>query len=152
MYDIYDDCPRTAEWLRRSGKSQRWLLKYLRSKMNSNTMHLVNDELRQLSGGYDWSCGGMDAMVTYLSRADVKRALHLGESGQSRFSYDTSGPASITLYPKLVKKVIFVFNFEESVSVNVNVFDWKFVCVCVCVCVYVLVPPLPSPLTYTFRI
>lgn len=33
VYDIYDNCAQTAEWLRRSGKDMRWLIQYLRSKV-----------------------------------------------------------------------------------------------------------------------
>merc|ERR1712166_499223 len=63
VYDIYDNCPQTAEWLKQSGKSMRWLLNYLRSKMNTQTSQAeVDRELKALGGGYEWSCGGIMAM------------------------------------------------------------------------------------------
>ena len=37
VYDIYDNCPQTAEWLKRTGKSMRWLINNLRSKMYGGT-------------------------------------------------------------------------------------------------------------------
>merc|ERR1711871_1748397 len=98
VYDIYDNCNQTDAWLQRTGKSMRWLRQYLRNKMSSNAPRSqVDAELRELGGGYDWHCGSMDKMVDYLQRDDVRAALHLDAPGQSRFGYDSSGPASITL-------------------------------------------------------
>lgn len=115
-YFIYDNCPRTEEWLARSGKTMTWLRTYLRNQMN--TGNYSNDELLQLGGGYDWSCGGMDAEDAFLDRADVMKALHLNNSLSSRFSYDTSGPASITLYPELAKKLrILIYNGDADACV-----------------------------------
>lgn len=93
----------------------RWLISYLRGKMNSNSMKDAHAELRELSGGYDWSCGGMDAMVTFFNRADVRKALHLGKPGMSTFDYDASGPASITLYPELITKLrVLIYNGDAD--------------------------------------
>lgn len=36
IYDIYDNCPATDLWLKKSGKSMRWLKNHLRSQMDSN--------------------------------------------------------------------------------------------------------------------
>ena len=57
------------------------------------------------AGGYPWSCGGEDAIASYLNRTDVQKALHISNPGQSRFSYRSSGPASITLHPELASKL-----------------------------------------------
>ena len=35
VYDIYDNCPATAQWLESSGKTMRWLINYLRDNMNN---------------------------------------------------------------------------------------------------------------------
>jgi len=120
VYDIYDNCPQTEEWLKRSGKSMRWLTNYLRDQMSTSVK--LNAEassyLHQLGGGYDWSCGGLDSMETYFQRTDVQQALHLEAPLQSRFDYSTSGPASITLYPKLVKKLrILIYNGDADACV-----------------------------------
>tara|TARA_B110000208_G_scaffold17602_1_gene21131 strand:- start:1502 stop:2782 length:1281 start_codon:yes stop_codon:yes gene_type:complete len=131
VYDIYDNCPNTNEWLRRSGKTMRYLLKALRAPMstrgvNTNTaeeggaapsksMQQTRSDLLALSGGYDWSCDGLDAMATFFRRDDVQKAMHLGKPGRSRFEYRSSGPASITLYPSLVKKLrILIYNGDSD--------------------------------------
>ena len=57
------------------------------------------------AGGYPWSCGGEGAIADYLNRTDVQKALHISNPGQSRFSYRSSGPASITLHPELASKL-----------------------------------------------
>ena len=110
VYNIYDNCPRTAKFLRETGKSMRWLRKQLRAEMNSRN----SSELGAM-GGYDWSCGGMDKANDYLTSADVRKALHLQEPGQSEFGYRRSGPASITLYPELIKKLrILIYNGDAD--------------------------------------
>ena len=103
MYNIYDDCPQTNEWLKRSGKSMRWLLNFLREKMN--TGESPHAELAALAGGYEWSCGGIAALGQYMRQPAVQQALHLAGHKGSEFNYRSSGPASITLYPKLVDKL-----------------------------------------------
>merc|ERR1712187_51414 len=75
-------------------------------------------KLMNMSGGYPWSCGGPYVAGAYLTRSDVRKALHLDafNPGASRFSYETSGPASITLYPDLVKKLrIMIYNADACV-------------------------------------
>ncbi len=67
------------------------------------------------SGGYAWSCGGEEAAEAYLTRDDVMQALHLESPGRSGFSYDTSGPASITLYPDLVRRIrVLIYNGDAD--------------------------------------
>ena len=57
----------------------------------------------------------MDKANDYLTSADVRKALHLREPGQSGFGYDRSGPASITLYPELIKKLrILIYNGDAD--------------------------------------
>merc|ERR1712232_2967 len=116
IYDIYDNCPNTEEWLRRTGKSMHWLKAYLRSKLSSHTSMVdQRNELLGMSGGYEWGCGQMGAMEAYFKRADVQKAMHLERPGKSTFSYDTSGPASIVLYPELVKHIrVLIYNGDAD--------------------------------------
>merc|ERR1719272_1682613 len=119
VYDIYDNCPNTGEWLKRSGKSMRWLKQYLRAQMSSG-IHTsdTKKELPGMSGGYDWSCGGMGAMADYFNRKDVQQALHLDPPGASDFRYHSSGPASVTLYPKFVGKLrVLIYNGDSDACV-----------------------------------
>jgi len=118
VYDIYDNCPQTGEFLKRTGMTMRALTKKLRLAMSSNNYTNVRGELLGLSGGYDWSCGGMDAMGTFFRRSDVQQALHLGKVQPSRFDYRSSGPASVTLYPKFVKKLrVLIYNGDSDACV-----------------------------------
>lgn len=116
VYDIYDNCPNTAEWLRRTGKSMRWLKNYLRSKLGSHApVAEQNEELLGMSGGYEWGCGQMGAMAAYFKRSDVQKAMHLEAPGKSGFSYDASGPASIVLYPDLVNHIrVLIYNGDAD--------------------------------------
>lgn len=115
VYNIYDNCPSTQAFLKKIEKNMNWLTEYLRSGLSNP--HETNANLKNMSGGYDWSCGGPYVAGDYLTRPDVRKALHLdtNEPGTSRFSYDTSGPASITLYPELVKKLrIMIYNGDAD--------------------------------------
>ena len=57
-----------------------------------------------------YGCGGLQQVKTYLNRDDVKKALHIKDQG-SHFAYDTSGPASITLWPFLAKHIrVLIYN------------------------------------------
>jgi carboxypeptidase C (cathepsin A) len=58
----------------------------------------------------------MDLSAAYLARDDVREALHLGAAGSgSGFSYSSSGPASITLYPSLVKQIrVLIYNGDAD--------------------------------------
>ena len=120
IYDIYDNCPRTSEYLREQGnKTMRWLLSKVRSRFNSDTV--INaapgsgpPSDTQLGGGYEWGCGDTyppGAISPWYQRADVQKALHLDAPGRSGFKYHTSGPASVLLYPKLIQKIrIMIYN------------------------------------------
>ena len=69
-----------------------------------------------MGGGYDWTCGTFSALPKYFARADVRAALHLpSKSETSVFMYDSSGPASITLYPALLQKLrVLIYNGDAE--------------------------------------
>lgn len=116
IYFMYDDCPRTREFLDRTGRDMGWLTARLRSGMH--TPQATHDALVRMNGGYRWDCGG-DA-GTWITRDDVRKALHLESAtpGASSFDYVLSGPASITLYPDLVKKLrILIYNGQADACV-----------------------------------
>eukprot|EP00041_Stephanoeca_diplocostata_P019528 m.422526 g.422526 ORF g.422526 m.422526 type:complete len:489 (-) comp21329_c0_seq1:490-1956(-) len=118
VYDIYDNCPQTEKWLQQSGKSMRWLKNYLRARMNTGNAADIDRELGLLGGGYKWNCGGLDDLSNFLSRTDVRQALHLDAPNPSRFDYSSSGPASITLYPHLVTKMrVLIYNGDSDACV-----------------------------------
>ena len=67
----------------------------------------------EMGGGYDWTCGTFEALPAYFDRSDVREKLHLpAVSLTSAFVYNSSGPASITLYPALAE-VRFVRNEND---------------------------------------
>eukprot|EP01064_Diplonema_japonicum_P032809 TRINITY_DN6278_c0_g1_i1.p1 TRINITY_DN6278_c0_g1~~TRINITY_DN6278_c0_g1_i1.p1 ORF type:complete len:474 (+),score=142.35 TRINITY_DN6278_c0_g1_i1:44-1465(+) len=116
IYDIYDNCPQNGEWLKKVGKSQRWLKSFLRSKMHDTAS--AKAELNALGGGYDWSCGGMAAMGSYFRRSDVQQALHLNKPNGLQFHYSSTGPASVTLYPHLIGKIrVLIYNGDSDACV-----------------------------------
>jgi carboxypeptidase C (cathepsin A) len=118
VYNIYDNCPETQTFLEKTGKDMKWLTEHLRSGMSNP--HEMHQRLSNMSGGYPWACGGPYIPGKYLTRPDVRKALHLDSfpPGSSRFSYDRSGPASITLYPELVKKLrIMIYNGDADACV-----------------------------------
>ena len=107
VYNVYDNCELTTDFLQRTGKTATWLRSYLRDAMNTHGTDLASThaELKDMNGGFDWACGGMAAIVKYFKRDDVLKALHLPQPNLSKFKYKTSGPASVTLYPELVKQI-----------------------------------------------
>jgi len=114
VYNIYDNCKDAAEWEQKSGRSTGFVRRFLRDNMHRPRSQ-VNKELTALAGGYPWPCGGEDDYATFLERADVRAALNLGKPGQSGFDYDWSGPASITLYPELVKALkVLIYNGDAD--------------------------------------
>jgi len=117
IYNIYDNCPETEAFLSRTGKDMQWLRGELRKgATNPRAMH---KKLTELNGGYQWACPA-DAN-SWLTRNDVQKALHLNHTGQSDFDYDSTGPASITLYPELAKKLrILIFNGDADSCVPYN--------------------------------
>jgi len=57
-------------------------------------------------------------MGDFFNRADVQKAMHLNKPGMCQFNYHSSGPASITLYPTLVKKMrVLIYNGDADACV-----------------------------------
>jgi len=64
---------------------------------------------------YRWPCGGIGSLGDWLKRADVRTALHFGAVNPVRFDYSTSGPASIVLWPSLVKQLrVLIYNGDAD--------------------------------------
>lgn len=108
IFNVYDNCPNEDSaasfkaWREKTGKGLRWVRQYLLANIH-RPIHEVKQELSDLGGGYDWTCGQFDAIPDWFSRSDVRSALHLPETSMtSQFNYDLSGPASVTLYPSLL--------------------------------------------------
>jgi hypothetical protein len=61
----------------------------------------------------------MSDMASFFKRTDVQTALHLTKGPQpSEFGYDSSGPASITLWPELVQKMrVLIYNGDSDACV-----------------------------------
>ena len=60
----------------------------------------------------------MDATSAWITQPAVREALHLKSSSGSRFGYDTSGPASITLWPFLAKHLrVVIYNGDADACV-----------------------------------
>jgi len=72
-----------------------------------------------MTGGYGWSCGGMDATSAWITSPQVRTALHLRDAGSgSGFAYRTSGPASVTLWPTLAKRLrVLIYNGDADACV-----------------------------------
>ena len=118
VYNVYDNCPdggsgaeQLQQWYVNSGKSARWLSKYLHD--NVHRMQEAHLELRDMGGGFDWTCGQFEALPAYIGREDVKKMLHLPENSlSSQFDYNSTGPASVTLYPDLIRSGIRVLIYN----------------------------------------
>jgi hypothetical protein len=65
-----------------------------------------------MTGGYEWSCGGMDVTTAWITTPQVRAALHLRAAASgSDFGYRNSGPASVTLWPTLAKRLrVLIYN------------------------------------------
>lgn len=122
VYDVYDNCPATGEYLNRTGKDMLWLTEQARAALapGAHVEEMLGDHLPD-HGGYDWACGGTyppGKVAAFFKRKDVQEALHLSKPGQSGFNYATTGPASITLYPELAKKLrILIYNGDADMCV-----------------------------------
>ena len=145
VYNVYDNCPNldatsegkrsVREWLQVTGKTTRWLRRFLNKHMADlghayEQLDLLGASARTgtrnalgghggsvgnppSGGGYDWTCGQFDAIPPYFKRKDVRAALHLPDERVtgSAFSYNSSGPASLTLYPRLIKALrVLIYN------------------------------------------
>ena len=116
VYNVYDNCEDSTRWFEASGRSPRWLRNYLHEHRNDAAALAA---LSDMGGGFDWTCGTFDALPKYFKRPEVRAALHLPVVSQtSTFSYDSSGPASITLYPRLMKSLrILIYNGDADACV-----------------------------------
>ena len=108
-----------AQWLEASGKDMRWLRKFLRD--NLSNLPAAYAELDALGGapengggGYDWTCGQFEAIPKYFKRPEVRAALHLPAVNGATFDYKTSGPASVVLYPDLIKKIRVLIYYGDA--------------------------------------
>ena len=112
---MYDNCAGSTAWHEASGKSPRWLAAYLRENVHAPEAIAA---LSDMGGGYDWTCGTFASIPEYFKRDEVRAALHLpspAEGSGSIFRYDSSGPASITLYPELIKKIrVLIYNGDAD--------------------------------------
>jgi len=119
VYDIYDNCEHTHAFLERTGKDMGWLTSVLRDNLhNTSATHKV---LVEMNGGYPWDCNG--DVDSWITSTEVRKSLHLDavEAGQSSFDYSCSGPASITLWPELAKKIrVLIYNGDADACVPYN--------------------------------
>lgn len=116
VYNIYDNCPNTEQYLQQTGKTMRWLTKSLRDGLHEPGK--TRASLLNMSGGFKYDCLG--DVGEWIVRDDVKEALHLAgiQPGASQLSYSSSGPASITLYPELAQKMrIMIYNGDADACV-----------------------------------
>merc|ERR1712086_1183889 len=124
-YNLYDNCPSTQAMLTRIGKDMAWLRKELGEHMHRP--QYIRSKLTKMNGGFEWDCLG--DIGTWIQRSDVKKALHLDgiRAGASQLSYSSSGPASITLYPELVKKIhVMIYNGDSDPCVPfIGNEEWK---------------------------
>lgn len=117
VYDIYDNCEKTSNFLKRVGKDMTWLTGFLRDGMHNSSA--TNQALIDMNGGYRWDCGG--DVSGWISSAKKNLHLDTAEAGASRFSYSCSGPASITLWPELSKKIrVLIYNGDADACVPYN--------------------------------
>ena len=102
VYNVYDDCN-----LRPSGKQ---------------TLHEARDNLGLgapvYSAGFPWNCESDPALDSYFTTLDVQAALHLIPGSGSGFQYRRSGPASVTLYPNLLRHMrILIYSGDADLCV-----------------------------------
>merc|ERR1711907_405061 len=72
-------------------------------------------ELSALAAGFPWACGQMNALHDFFANSSVQAAMNLLPLQQGKFRYDTSGPASITLWPDLVKQLrVLIYNGDAD--------------------------------------
>ena len=117
VYDIYDNCPQGDAYLKQNGLTMRQLLKYKRDLFNNDVKLSTaeSSEHHRRLGGYDWACGGMDDTSKWITTPAVMKALHVSNPGASKFEYQRSGPASVTLHPMLAKKLrVLIYNGDSD--------------------------------------
>jgi len=119
VYNIYDNCQQTSAFLKRVGKDQSWLTGFLREGLHNSSG--TSQALVDMNGGFKWDCGG--DVGAWIKSTDVRKALHLDgvQPGASAFEYSCSGPASITLWPELAKKLrVLIYNGDADACVPYN--------------------------------
>ena len=53
----------------------------MREQMNNGTSTSeYGEQLKELGGGYDWTCGGLPALANYYGQKDVQTVRYLVES------------------------------------------------------------------------
>lgn len=117
IYNVYDNCPQAA--LLSDKKELRDSLGLIRPKKIQ--MYTVVDAEEEAStfptAGYPWNCESDPKLDEYFTRPDVLEALHLDGPG-SGFRYSRSGPASVLLYPELLKKMrVLIYNGDADLCV-----------------------------------
>lgn len=121
VYNIYDNCPATADFLLQTGKDMSWLVAELRAGLGDPVG--THRKLMDLGGGYPYACHSIAGISDWLVRADVRRALHLDsvEPGASSFGYEPFDPLSVTLYPEIIKKIrVLIYNGDADACVPYN--------------------------------
>lgn len=107
IYNIYDNCqlsPTTNTVLTSTATQQQLLL--------------PAQTVEGGGGGYDWQCESDPALDRYFSRPDVLQALHLDGRRGSGFVYRQSGPASILLYPTILRHMrVLIYNGDADLCV-----------------------------------
>jgi hypothetical protein len=119
VYFVYDNCEATQDFLTKTGKDAQWLRGVMHENLHNASA--TRAALKELNGGFDWDCNG-DAEA-FITSAEARKALHLDteEPGASSFSYACSGPASITLWPELAKKIrVLIYNGDSDACVPYN--------------------------------
>jgi len=135
VYNVYDNCPNldaatgkrsVKSWFEKTGKSSRWLQSFLANNLVNPLAYDILDAMGGVAanasnpvsgGGYDWTCGQFDYIPVYFARSDVRAALHLPDDAVtgSAFSYQSTGPASVTLYPALIKQIeVLIYNGDAD--------------------------------------
>lgn len=109
IYNVYDNCNLMSAELAAKKTTASELKRALRSNMHLETSY---------AAGYPWNCESDPALNTYFARDDVLEALHLANYSGSGFSYSQSGPASVTLYPTIVKNMrTLIYNGDADLCV-----------------------------------
>ena len=92
VYNVYDNCPGygphgdeedSAEgtthslkrWMEHSGKSMRWLRRFLQKPENMANPGVAHAQLKAMGGGYDWTCGQVRTCCAVCSVCYVQCAV-----------------------------------------------------------------------------
>ena len=141
-YFLYDNCDlsHVEDFLKHAGKSYHWYTEARRVELLTNGASqplteaynayraatipagraLAEEAAINKTGGFPWSCGGESATRTYLTRPDVKKALHLRDAGKSSFHYRHGGGGypSFSIWPFLASKLhVLVYSGDSDTCV-----------------------------------